>query len=178
MQNSIILDRASQLTGSALSKFFAEELVAIHACETRLAETLPYVQLSAHAEPLKQSFGDYILQNQQQLFRLAQIFGILSINPGNAACGSMAALIAETNDTIDRTPPGTSTRDAAVIIAIQKIAHYKIATYGSMEQLATTLGMEEVNLLLLQSLREEKDYDLLLTDIAEKKVNWLAETEQ
>jgi ferritin-like metal-binding protein YciE len=61
---------------------------------------------------------------------------------------------------------------------VQKIAHYKIATYGSLEQLATTLGMEDINLLLLHSLREEKDFDRLLSDMAEKRINWLAETEK
>ena len=35
------------------------------------------------------------------------------------------------------------TRDAGIIMAAQKVEHYEIATYGSLVQLAKTLGMND-----------------------------------
>ena len=105
------------------------------------------------------------------------IFTILNIPAGDGKAEATEALLAEAKTIVGKTADGSHTRDAAIIIAVQKMGHYKIATYGSLQQLATTLGMEDVTNLLSQSLQEEKENDLLLSDIADKKINWLAEIE-
>jgi ferritin-like metal-binding protein YciE len=112
METSKILDQASALTSTALSKFFADELIILFAGETRLTQTLPYIQLSANAEMLKQIFGDYILQTQKQTERLEKILESLSINPAGGSCVTMEALISETNEIIEKTPPGSSNSGA------------------------------------------------------------------
>ena len=48
-----------------------------------------------------------------------------------------------------------------MILAAQKVEHYEISTYGGLAQLATTLGLEEVSDLLKQTLKEEKETDLI-----------------
>jgi ferritin-like metal-binding protein YciE len=69
------------------------------------------------------------------------------------------------------------TRDAAIIMAAQKVEHYEIATYGGLVQFAKTLGMDEAADILAQTLQEEKETDQGLTDIAENSINWAAEQE-
>jgi ferritin-like metal-binding protein YciE len=69
------------------------------------------------------------------------------------------------------------TRDAALIIAAQKVEHYEIATYGSLVQIARTIDREDVARILEKTLWEEEDTDLLLTDIAEANVNPMADEE-
>ncbi|HVF97090.1 MAG TPA: DUF892 family protein, partial [Flavisolibacter sp.] len=64
--------------------------------------------------------------------------------------------------------------DVALIMAAQKVEHYEIASYGSLRQLAITLGFTEAANLLQETLDEEKQTDLLLTDIAENSVNYQA----
>jgi ferritin-like metal-binding protein YciE len=54
------------------------------------------------------------------------------------------------------------------------VEHYEIATYGTLVQLASSMHMNEVASLLEQTLREEKEADSLLTEIAESHVNWQA----
>jgi len=69
------------------------------------------------------------------------------------------------------------TRDAALIIAAQKVEHYEIASYGGLVELAITMQLEEVAYLLDKTLVEEEDTDLLLTEIAECEVNLGSEHE-
>jgi len=72
----------------------------------------------------------------------------------------------------------TWTRDVALIVAAQKIEHYEISSYGSLKQLANTMGMTDVAKLLDETLKEEKETDMLLTNIAETGINEEAEVEE
>jgi ferritin-like metal-binding protein YciE len=69
------------------------------------------------------------------------------------------------------------TRDAALIIAAQKVEHYEIATYGGLVQLAITMRLNRAAEILDKTLREEEDTDHLLTNIAEAHINIEAEEE-
>ena len=62
-------------------------------------------------------------------------------------------------------------------MAAQKVEHYEIATYGSLVQLAKTLGMNDAAEILHQTLEEEKQADEKLTEIAEWNVNQAAAQE-
>ena len=89
----------------------------------------------------------------------------------------MEGLVKEGESIIEDTEDGTATRDVGLILAAQKVEHYEIATYGCLAQLAKTLGMEEIKNLLGQTLREEKEADELLTEVAENCVNYEAAAE-
>jgi ferritin-like metal-binding protein YciE len=170
-------EKTSALSESQLSDFFADQLHEIFRSEKRILEALPQLQNAAHASDLKKNLLEYYSQLQKEIIRLEGIFTILDIPATDGKAEATEALLAEANTVIGKTMEGSHTRDAAIIIAVQKIGHYKIATYGSLQQLATTLGMEDITNLLSQSLQEEKDNDVLLSDIADKKINWLAEIE-
>ena len=68
-------------------------------------------------------------------------------------------------------------RDAALIIAAQKVEHYEIATYGGLVQLAVTLRKNSAAQLLDKTLNEEEQTDRRLTEIAENDINMEAEEE-
>ena len=68
-------------------------------------------------------------------------------------------------------------RDAGLIISGQKVEHYEIAAYGSLVQLAKTMGENEIAELLQQTLDEEKEADQLLTELAVSGINIGAESE-
>jgi ferritin-like metal-binding protein YciE len=89
----------------------------------------------------------------------------------------MEGLTKEGEAVIEETEAGSATRDAGIIIASQKVEHYEIAAYGSLAQLARTLGIAEAETLLKQTLEEEKESDRLLTEIAESGINYEAKTE-
>jgi ferritin-like metal-binding protein YciE len=89
----------------------------------------------------------------------------------------MEGLVKESQSAIEDTEKGTATRDAALIISAQKAEHYEIASYGSLVQLAKTIGEDEIANLLQQTLDEEKQTDVLLTELAVSSVNINAENE-
>ncbi|EKI6142040.1 ferritin-like domain-containing protein, partial [Salmonella enterica] len=66
-------------------------------------------------------------------------------------------------------------RDAALIAAAQKVEHYEIASYGTLATLAGQLGYSKALKLLKETLDEEKQTDLKLTDLAVSNVNKSAE---
>jgi ferritin-like metal-binding protein YciE len=162
---------------SPLYEFFRLQLQDIYWTEQQLITALSDMQKAATNEDLRQQFGDHLVQTERHISRLDEIFGIMGIKPVATKCEAMDELIKEGQAVIKETEKGSSTRDAALIMAAQKAEHYEIATYGGLVQFATSMGFERITSLLDQTLQEEKDADLLLSDIAEKKVNWLAETE-
>jgi ferritin-like metal-binding protein YciE len=65
--------------------------------------------------------------------------------------------------------------DAGLISAAQHVEHYEMAGYGTVRTWARLLGYDSHVALLQQTLDEEKETDLLLTDIAENQINIDAE---
>ncbi|MBD0353004.1 MAG: DUF892 family protein, partial [Flavisolibacter sp.] len=92
-------------------------------------------------------------------------------------CEAMEGLVKESERIIDETQKGSSTRDAGLIISAQKVEHYEIAAYGSLVQLAKTMGRNDVADLLHQTLEEEKQADQMLTELAVSGININADNE-
>jgi ferritin-like metal-binding protein YciE len=86
-------------------------------------------------------------------------------------------LVKEAEGLMEELPKGSMVRDAGLIIAAQKVEHYEIAAYGSLVQLAKTMGENEISDLLQETLNEEKEADQLLTELAISGINIGAEGE-
>ena len=171
-------ENAAKEKNSSLYEFFLLQLQDIYWAEQQLVQALAKIQKASANEDLRQQFADHLAQTEHHVSRLEEIFGIMGVKPASIRCEAMDELIKESEAAIEETEPGSGTRDAALIMTIQKAEHYEIATYGGLVQFATSLGFEKITSLLDQTLQEEKDQDILLSDIAERKINWLAETEQ
>jgi ferritin-like metal-binding protein YciE len=59
-------------------------------------------------------------------------------------------------------------KDAALIGAAQRVEHYEIAAYGTVRAMAEQLGENEAMDLLSQTLQEEKDTDVKLSNLADQ----------
>ena len=167
---------SSQDTGS-LEKFFLDGLKDIYWAEKALTKALPKMQKAATTQELKSAFVNHLAQTKEQIVRLENVFEILGKKAQAKKCDAMEGLVKESEGIIEETEAGTITRDVALIMAAQKVEHYEIATYGGLAQLAKTLGREDVKELLGQTLQEEKDTDMLLTEIAESHINEDAKAE-
>lgn len=162
---------------SLLHEFFLDELKDIYWAEKHLVKTLPKMQKAATAEELQDAFADHLEVTKNHVTRLEQAFEKLGKKAQAKKCEAMAGITKEGEDIIGETEKGTSTRDVGLILAAQKVEHYEIATYGGLCQLATTLGLDEISDLLGQTLDEEKDADMSLTQIAETSINYQAAEE-
>src|SRR5687767_5218709 len=150
-----------------LTELFFEELRDIYGAEKQLTQALPKMRKAATSQDLALAFEDHLKVTQNQIARLEQIFQALDKKPEAKKCEGMEGLIKEGESVIRDTEEGSATRDVGLIVSAQKVEHYEIAAYGSLRQLARMIGQEEVSLLLEQTLQEEKETDMLLSNLAE-----------
>jgi ferritin-like metal-binding protein YciE len=160
-----------------LEKFFHDSLKDIYWAEKHLVKALGKMQKAATTDELKNAIEEHIGQTEEHATRLEQVFELLGKKPQAKKCEAMEGLIKEGESIVEETEAGSMTRDAGVIMAAQKVEHYEIATYGTLRQLAITMGQEQVAGILSQTLEEEKETDQGLTRIAENDINWEAEQE-
>jgi ferritin-like metal-binding protein YciE len=163
---------------SALMELFVSSLKDINWAEKQLVKALKKMAKAATSGDVSKAFEDHMVQTEGQVERLVQVFELLGKKPTSKKCDAMEGLIKEAEELIEETEEGTEVRDVALIAAAQKVEHYEIATYGTLKTLAGTLGLDDVQKLLAQTLEEEKQTDYLLTEIAEEYVNEEAAAEE
>lgn len=166
-----------QHSPSYLQKFFVEQLQDMYYAEKELLKGLEEMKNATTTEELEDAFEEHCRQTRRHVQRLEKIFKIIGKNAEPKTCEAMDGLLKEARKIIEETEENTMTRDAALIIAAQKIEHYEIATYGGLVQLALTMNMNRAAELLDKTLMEEENTDRMLTDIAETHINIEAEQE-
>jgi ferritin-like metal-binding protein YciE len=160
-----------------LKELFIEELKDIYWAEKHLTKALPKMRKAATSSQLAAAFEQHLAVTETQIGRAEQVFELLGMSPRAKKCEAMAGLVMEAQAVIEDTDKGSATRDVALIIAGQKVEHYEIATYGSLVQLAKTMGRNDIATLMQQTLDEEKTADQMLTDLAVSGINVSAEQE-
>ncbi len=163
--------------GNMLEEFFIDQLKDIYWAEKHLLKALPKMQKASTTSELQAAFEDHRNVTEEQVSRLEQAFEMMGKKAQAKKCDAMEGLIKEAESVIEETEKGSMTRDVALIVAAQKAEHYEIASYGGLVQLAKTMGKNDVAELLQLTLDEEKETDVLLTEIAENNINWEAEQE-
>jgi ferritin-like metal-binding protein YciE len=162
---------------SLLEKFFMDQLKDIYYAEQQIVKSLPKMETASTTDQLKEAFSDHLHQSQKHVKRLEKVFAAMGKNVEGKKCEAIEGILKEADSIIQETKEGSMTRDAALIMAAQKVEHYEIATYGGLVQLAITIGQNEAADILDTTLMEEESTDKLLTDIAENYINMEAEEE-
>jgi ferritin-like metal-binding protein YciE len=170
-------DNIGEEQESLLEKFFKDQLMDIYYAEQQIVKALPKMQEACTTEELKEAFNDHLHQTQKHVKRLEKAFEAMGEKAQGKKCEAIEGIIKESESIIKETKEGSMTRDAALIMAAQKVEHYEIATYGGLVQLAITIGQHEVADILDKTLMEEESTDQKLTDIAESYINIEAEEE-
>ena len=162
---------------SQLEKLFTDSLKDIYWAEKHLTKTLPKMKKKATTDELKSAIEEHLAQTEEHVSRLEKVFEMCGKKAQAKKCDAMEGLTKEGDSIVEETEANTMTRDAGIIMAAQKVEHYEIATYGTLVQLAKTLGMNDAADLLHQTLDDEKQADEKLTEIAEWNVNKAAQQE-
>ncbi len=163
---------------SQLEKFFHDQLKDLYWAEKHLVKALPKMQKAATTDDLKLAIEEHTSQTQEQITRLEQVFQLMGQKVQAKKCEAMEGLIKEGESAVEDTQKGSMTRDVAIIMSAQKVEHYEIASYGTLVQLAETMGNTKVAELLQATLEEEKQTDQNLSALAENNINWEAESEE
>jgi ferritin-like metal-binding protein YciE len=155
---------------NSLEDLFVNQLEDLYDAEKRITEALPKMADAANSRELKQAFQSHLLETQQQVARLEQIFGQLGREPERETCQAMKGLLSEGEQMIKATGDA-DVKDAALIAAAQRVEHYEMAGYGTARTIAQRLGHTDAARLLQTTLNEEGNADKKLTAIAEQSVN-------
>lgn len=164
-------DQTGNADESALNELFIDELKDIYWAEQHLVKALPKMAKAATSEELRSAIEEHLQETENHVSRLESVFDSIDEKAVAKKCEAMAGLIKEGDEIVTETEKGTFTRDAGIISAAQKIEHYEIASYGTLRTLANVLGYTEAVDLLEATLKEEKNADGLLTQIAESGIN-------
>jgi len=162
------------MSAESLRDAFEEELKDVLSAEKQLLKALPKMAKAATHEDLKAGFEDHLEQTKTHVERLEKVFEILDKAPRAKKCKAMEGLIEEGAELMEEDME-PDVLDAMLICAAQKVEHYEIATYGTLVTWARQLGLEEAASILHETLDEEKDTDLKLTELAETGINAEAE---
>jgi ferritin-like metal-binding protein YciE len=155
---------------SYLQKLLEDGLKDIYWAEKALTKALPKMAENATSEELVQALENHLQETEEHVTRLEQVFEVLGQEAKAKKCEGMQGLIDEAESMMDEAEEGEM-MDATIIAAAQKVEHYEIATYGTLRTFAETLGLQEAQDILEQTLEEEKQADEKLTEIAMSAVN-------
>jgi ferritin-like metal-binding protein YciE len=154
-----------------LARFFEDELKDLYWAEKHLVKELGKMAAKATSPELCTAFTNHQAETEEHVARLESVFEILGKKPVAKKCEAISGIAKEVADLIRETEDDTFTRDVALIVGAQKAEHYEIATYGSLAQIARTMGKINVAAILEKTLKEERNADSVLTYIAESYVN-------
>jgi ferritin-like metal-binding protein YciE len=160
-----------------LNELFLDELRDIYWAEKHLTKAMPRLRKACTSQELGEAFDRHLVETEEQIRRIEEVFELLGEKARAVKCEAMDGLVREAQELISELPKGSMVRDAGLIISAQKVEHYEIAAYGSLVQLAKTMGKTEVAQVLAQTLEEEKRTDQLLTQLAESGINVAADSE-
>jgi len=158
--------KAKSDAASGLRELFVDELKDIYWAEKELTKAIPKLIKNATSDKLVEALTAHLEETKMQVTRMEEVFSSIGEKAVAKKCEAMAGLTKEAEEIMEETEQGV-VRDAAIILAAQKVEHYEIATYGTLASFARILGEEEAASLLEETLKEEKGADAKLSEISD-----------
>lgn len=147
-----------------------EQLRDLYDGEKQQLQALMKLDGLSDTPDLKEVIAFHYRETEKQLERLESVFSKLNESPEGEECDGVKGLIKETMK-LSKRCRNPEVRDAAIVTSIQHINHYEMAGYGTAVAYAKLLKRHEIAEILLENLREEKERDNELSEIAEKEIN-------
>jgi ferritin-like metal-binding protein YciE len=148
-----------------LDQLLQEELRDIYDAEKQLVKAIPKMAKAASSTELQEALNEHLEVTRGQVQRLEQAFEALGTKAKGKTCAGMKGLIEEGGEVIGQ-EANEDMKDLAIIGAAQRVEHYEIAAYGTARTLAEHLGNDDVAELLQETLDEEAEADMKLTQIS------------
>ncbi|MCI0628624.1 MAG: ferritin-like domain-containing protein [Acidobacteria bacterium] len=155
---------------ATLEELFTNELKDLYDAERQILKELPKMVDAASSPKLQKGFQQHLEQTKKHVERLDQIFENRHVSAGRKKCKGIEGILEEGGELLKQ-DVDPEVLDAALIAAAQKVEHYEIASYGSVQTYAELLGDDRTAALLEQTLQEEKATDAKLSELARNEVN-------
>jgi ferritin-like metal-binding protein YciE len=148
-----------------LRELFVEQLRDLYDGEQQINEALPKLIEKANNPELKDVLRDHLEESRTHIERLEKIFQRLDQKPTGERCKGMKGILKEGDDLVGKAKD-PAVIDTCIIVAAQRVEHYEVAGYGTVRTFAKQMGEESIAQLLEQTLNEEKQADVRLSEIA------------
>lgn len=158
-----------------LSDLFLDALKDIYFAEKKILSALPKMAKAAKSPKLKAAFEKHEAETDAQVERLEQVFASIDENPRGKTCEAIMGILDEGKEIMDEYK-GRPALDAGLLAAAQAVEHYEISRYGTLKCWAAELGYKDAVNLIDATLKEEKNTDAALSQLAEAEVNSHAQT--
>jgi ferritin-like metal-binding protein YciE len=154
----------------SLEELYVAELQELASSTGLFAEPLVLVAEVASDPGLKRTLNDYSETELLHKKRIEAFLRSRGAEPAAHTDQAMQALLTELAK-MSAMLRRDEIRDAGLIGSLQRLGHHQIAAFGTAAALAGQLELQEEQKLLRQALEKEKQFDVLLTQLAERKVN-------
>ncbi len=150
-------------------KLLTEQLKDAYSAEKQALRFMQKTARKASAPALREGIQMHIEQTQVQIERVEQLMESMKVRPGRKVCEAMRGLVEEAQHESEEYEKGP-VLDLVIVAGMQRIEHYEIAAYGTNIALARALGEQEAVSLMSETLEEEKQTDLKLTEVTEQHI--------
>jgi len=153
----------------SLKTLYIHELNDLNDAESQLLKALPKMAKAAASQDLRTAFERRLEQTRGHVQRLEKAFSLIKEKPVRVPCKAMKGILEEGEEMISANGDPVI-KDAGLISAAQRVAHYEMAGYGCARTYAEMLGEEDSAELLQQTLEDERATDESLTELAERLI--------
>jgi ferritin-like metal-binding protein YciE len=168
--------RVSAQIGSAtvreindMQQLYSVELQELHNAESQLVTLLESLGPSVRSSALAVRLDEYASELRSRKADLDNLLVAYHVDANEHADDAMRSLTRETTKMAQVCSP--ELRDAALAASVQRIIHYKIASYGTIAAYAKELGHMEEAQRFAECADRDKAIDAELTDLAKNALN-------
>jgi ferritin-like metal-binding protein YciE len=158
-----------------LRELCIDQLEDLYDAEKRITKALPKMVEKASSKELSNALEHHLQETKEHVERIEEVFRNLSEEPKGKTCEAIKGIVQEGENVI-RDSANEAVCDAGIICAAQRVEHYEMAVYGSVQTWMKRLGENKCADLLQKTLNEEKEADKKLTMIATDQVNERAQS--
>jgi ferritin-like metal-binding protein YciE len=157
-----------------MEDLFVATLKDIYYAEKQILKALPGMVKKASGRELREALDTHRKETEGQVDRLDRVFKLIDVPARGKKCEAIEGIIDEAKEHMQEID-NAAVLDAGMISSAQAVEHYEICRYGTLIEWARDLGHADAVALLEQSLKEEKNADRLLSQIARSFSNPRAE---
>jgi len=146
------------------------ELQEIHSAENQLSRVLPRLAKVVESNTLRQMLEERLSQGERLIEEVDSALEELEMTPGRKKNVAAEGLVSDVREHVQEIEGGPAL-DAVIIASMQKTEHYCIAAWGTAKALAEATGQKTVVKAMDRALKEGKQVDEKLTQLAESEIN-------
>jgi ferritin-like metal-binding protein YciE len=153
-----------------LNDLMVEELRELYDAEVQVLDAMTRLMTYPTHPRLSTMMQHYIDLNEEQQMRIRQVFENLFVQKRGEKSASMTTMIKKLDELTLRCEDA-ETLDALIVVNLQHMIHYKIASYGAICTYLKHLELFEEADIMHQSLEVEKNIDRQLAMIADSFID-------